>query len=171
MSKFFKCFLVCLLLLGLCACQAQQIDRSHDYMQAIGAYYTALAENRFTSLRQAMPAQVLDSLGLDAGELTNLVSKYNRTYGQNFTAIVSENGSVRLSKQQLDDLEAYLAQQYGIREAVQDAYLVEYTTEFSGIKSEKSTTEGIVVYQLDDNWYIDLQADATIESIRQLYNN
>lgn len=171
MSKFFKSFLVCVLLLCLCACQARSTDQPHDYMQAIEAYYTALSENRFTSLRQAMPAQVLDSLGLDAGELTNLVSKYTRTYGQNFTAAVSENGSVRLDQQQVADLQNYLAQEYGIKETIEDAYLVEYTADFSGIKSEESITEGIVVYQLDGVWHVDLQADATIDSIRQLYNN
>lgn len=171
MSKFFKCFLICLTLVGLCACGAQQAEQPHDYMQAIDAYYAALEQNRFTSLQQSMPPQVLDSLGLDAGELSNLISKYNTAYGLNFTVTVQENGSVQLDETQLEDLNAYLAQEYGISGSVQDAYLVEYNAAFAGIKAEKAMTEGIVVYRLDGEWYIDLQADATVDSIRKLYNN
>lgn len=168
MSKFFKCILLCLSLAGLCACQSA--SPSHEYMQAIDAYYDALEENQFTTLQQCMPAQVLDSLGLDAGELSNLVNHYSTHYGTDFAVTVTENGSARLDRAQLDDLSAYLAQQYGIDSDLQNAYLVEYTAEFDGSASANTLTQGVVVYQMRNDWYIDLQAGSTVDSIRRLYN-
>lgn len=168
MSRFFICVLLCLSLVGLCACQSE--PQSHDYMQAIDAYYNALEGNQFTALQQSMPAQVLDSLGLDAGELSNLVNHYSTNYGVDFAVTVTENGSARLDRAQLDDLSAYLAQQYDIDADLQDAYLVEYNAEFNGSESASALTQGVVVYKMSDDWYIDLQAGSTVDSIRQLYN-
>ncbi len=171
MPKFFKCVVIWILVLGLCACQMQGAPEPPAYMDALDNYYQALSSNNFAVLRQAMPAQVLDSLGLDAGELANLAHRYAQEYGDGYTVKVSENGSVRFDKTQLADLDEYLQRQYSIGGDLQDGYLVEYQADFSGSNGGKCITGGMVVYQLDGDWYIDLQADATVASIRQLYDN
>lgn len=154
-------------LLMLCACRAG--EQPNPYMQPIEGYYCALADNSFAELRQAMPSQTLDALGLDAGELANFQGKYNTMYGSGFRTSVSENGSVRLNAQQMADLQTYLVEEYGIRGKAKDAYLVEYTVSFSGAKQDQ-IVEALVCYALDNSWYIDPMAGASIASIRKLYN-
>lgn len=64
-----RLFALVLLLLLLAGCTAAP---EADYMAPVRAYCLALQNNDFSQLQQAMPAAVLSSNGLDAGELDEL---------------------------------------------------------------------------------------------------
>lgn len=178
LRKFLACLLSVFLIVSLAACQAAnkasdteetEKERS-EYMSAIDAYYAAFQDSDFSQLQLSMPPQVLDALGLDAGELANSADNYTAVYGSDLTITVEENGSVELNETQLSDLSSYLKREYGISAKPEDGYLVEHTADFSGSLSSRSFTEGLVVYQLDGRWYLDILADSGIDSIRALYD-
>jgi hypothetical protein len=171
------CALALALVLSLCSCrftdqtaESETEPKESVYMAPIDAYYTAFQNSDFTALQASMPASALDALGLDAGELSNSVSKYTAAYGSGFQVAVKESGSVQLDSEQLSDLSSYLKSEYGISTAPKDGYLVEYTAAFSGTET-KTLTESCVVYRLKSVWYMDICADANIDSIRALYDN
>ena len=64
-----RLFALVLLLLLLAGCTAAP---EADYMAPVRAYCLALQNNDLSQLQQAMPAAVLSSNGLDAGELDEL---------------------------------------------------------------------------------------------------
>lgn len=168
--------LVILLLLAACQMPDKAADLSgteaerSEYMSAIDAYYAAFQSRDFAQLQLSMPPQALDALGLDAGELANAAAHLSATYGSDLTITAEEDGSVQLGEQQLEDLASYLKREYGIAAQPQDGYLVEHTAVYTGSTSSNTFTEGLVVYQLDDQWYLDILADANVASIRALYN-
>lgn len=73
--RWFAALLTLVLLAGCTA--APEVD----YMAPVRAYCLALQNNDFTELQKAMPAAILSSDGLDAGELDELRALH-RTEGQ-----------------------------------------------------------------------------------------
>lgn len=71
-----RLFALVLLLLLLAGCTAAP---EADYMAPVRAYCLALQNNDFSQLQQAMPAAVLSSNGLDAGELDELRAPLSHT--------------------------------------------------------------------------------------------
>ena len=69
-----RLFALVLLLLLLAGCTAAP---EADYMAPVRAYCLALQNNDFSQLQQAMPAAVLSSNGLDAGELDELRAPFS----------------------------------------------------------------------------------------------
>lgn len=161
-----KIWIILAVMMLLVGCGAA--EQPSAYLAPVEQYYEAITTGDYEAMKQAMPRQVLDALGLDGGELMNLTNRLVEINGDTVSAEVEEKGSVRLSEKQRKDLSAYLGRDYGIKNAPEDGYLVEYTVTFA---ADQAQTEAVVVYQLEGQWYLDLTADNTVASIRALYEN
>lgn len=172
MKHWQKVISLTLTLLMLCLLMAgcEQPEQKTAYMAAIDNYYAAIVENDFAKMEKAMPAQALDALGMNAADLSGTNTRYAGRYGSDFTVKVKEKGGRQLNEKQSKDLATYLRGDYGISAALKDAYLVEFTLTISGSEDKQTHTEGYVVYQLGDTWYMDLWADANVPSIRSMYD-
>lgn len=159
-----------LTLIGLFAAGCTPPEQESAYFSAVQSYYSAIEKQDFAEMKQALPPQALDALGMNAADLLGTHTRYANQYGKSFTVSVKEKGSRALDEKQCKDLSAYLRGDYSISTPVSSAYLAEFTVRFSGELDEQSLSKGYVVYQLGEQWYMDLWADANVSSIRSLYD-
>lgn len=162
--------LALVLLIGMLTVGCKKREQKSAYLSAVENYYAAIQKNDFSKLQAAMPPQALDALGMNAADLSGKAASYSDTYGAEFTISVKELGSRQLDEAQCKDLSSYLRGDYGISEKIANAYLAEFEITVSGTKNTQTRSEGYVVYQLGDQWYMDLWADGNVESIRAIYD-
>ncbi|MCQ2419096.1 MAG: hypothetical protein MJ085_04850 [Clostridia bacterium] len=162
--------LALVLMIGMFAVGCKRPGQKSEYLVAVENYYAAISDNDFTKLQKAIPPQAIDALGMNETELSSKTASYSDIYGGNFTISIKEKGSRQLDKAQCNDLAAYLRGDYGITEPIQDAYLAEFKLKVSGEKGKQEILEAYVVYKIGGEWFMDLWADANVESIRAIYD-
>lgn len=151
-KSFLSCALCCGVLL-LCGCNTAP----KAYMAPVDAYCLALQNNDFAQMQLAMPAQVLNSEGIDAGELAEMRTGFVSDLGDIYTLTACEDTAKALSAADCSTLNAFLLSEYNYAATVTEAYLLDVTVWFSGDVTG-NLSMSTVVYCSGQTWYLDFNA-------------
>ena len=143
--------LLAALLLLLTACGA---STAAEYMAPVDAYCRALQDNDFSQLQQAMPAAVLNSEGLNAGELDELRTVFFPDVGEQYTLSARALSMEEFSPEECRELEAVLLREYACHMTVTEARQLSLKIHISG-KLEGDMQMNSVVYTDGTQWYVD----------------
>ena len=148
--------LVLALLLLLAGCTAAP---EADYMAPVRAYCLALQDNDFSRLQQAMPAAVLSSDGLDAGELDELRAPFLTDAAEHITIHADAVKTSDFTPKECAALQAYLLEEYVCSLDIDTAKLLKLHLCFGG-DMEGELTLPAVVYRANSRWYVEFSPPA-----------
>ena len=146
-----RLFALVLLLLLLAGCTAAP---EADYMAPVRAYCLALQNNDFSQLQQAMPAAVLSSNGLDAGELDELRAPFLTHTADSITIRADAVKTTDFTPKERAALQAYLFDEYVCKLDIDAAKLLKLHLRFGG-DMEGELTLPTVVYRANSRWYVE----------------
>ena len=147
---------VCFVLILLTACSSVA---PAPYMAPIQAYCLALQNHDFDQMRLAMPSAVLNSEGVDAGELDELRTVFVGSSGSDYTITAKERDSYRLSKDRCAALQNFLLEEYGCSLTVDEARVVDVRLQL-GETMDGTLDIRAVTYRSGEKWYVDFSASA-----------
>ncbi len=151
-----RLFALVLLLLLLAGCTAAP---EADYMAPVRAYCLALQNNDFSQLQQAMPAAVLSSNGLDAGELDELRAPFLTHAADSITIRADAVKTSDFTPKECAALQAYLFDEYVCKLDIDAAKLLKLHLCFGG-DMEGELTLPTVVYRANSRWYVEFSRQA-----------
>ena len=148
--------LLTLLVVLLAGCTASP---EADYMAPVRAYCLALENNDFSELQKAMPAAVLSSDGLDAGELDELRAPFTGQKNGKVTLKADAIKSYEFTHEECAALQQYLLDEYVCQLSIVKARLLKLRIAFGG-DMEGELMLPAVVYQANSVWYVDFNPEA-----------
>lgn len=148
--------LLALIALLLAGCTASP---ETDYMAPVRAYCQAIQDNDFARLRTAMPAAVLSSNGLDAGELDELLSPYLGSGTKELTITPDALRTRNFSPEECAKLQRYLSEEYDCLLSIDAANLLKLHLKIDGEMSGELTVFA-VVYRANSTWYVEFSQGA-----------
>lgn len=151
-----RLFALVLLLLLLAGCTAAP---EADYMAPVRAYCLALQNNDFSQLQQAMPAAVLSSNGLGAGELDELRAPFLTHTADSITIRADAVKTTDFTPKERAALQAYLFDEYVCKLDIDAAKLLKLHLCFGG-DMEGELTLPTVVYRANSRWYVEFSRQA-----------
>ncbi len=152
MKRIIPLLLVLLLFAG---CAAED----SVYMEPVHAYCEALQNNDFSRMESAMPAAVLNSEGLNAGELDELRTVFFADAGMEYTLSPKELKAEDFSREECDTLQTFLLEEYNCRLAVAEAKQLRLRIHLGG-EIEGDMEFYAVVYSDGTQWYVDFNTGA-----------
>ena len=151
---WFAALLTLVLLLAGCTAAPEV-----DYMAPVRAYCLALQNNDFAQLQKAMPAAVLSSDGLDAGELDELHAPFTGQKDGKVTVKADAVKSYEFTAEECAALQQYLLKEYVCRLSIDKARLLKLRVEFGG-DMEGELMLPAVVYRANSRWYVEFSPEA-----------
>lgn len=148
--------LLVLIVLLLAGCKASP---ESDYMAPVRAYCQAMQDNDFARLRAAMPAAVLSSSGLDAGELDEPLSPYLGGGAKDLTITADALRTKNFSPKECAELQRYLSEEYDCVLSIDAANLLKLHLKMDGEMSGELTVYA-VVYRANSTWYVEFSPEA-----------
>lgn len=147
MKRIIPLFLALLLLAG---CSSKDLA----YMAPIQAYCEALENNDFSRMQEAMPAAVLNSEGMNAGELEELRRVFFADAGTEYTLEARPLKAEDFSIEDCQRLQAFLLEEYGCRLEVAEAKRLRLRLDLGG-ELKGDVEFYAVVYSDGTQWYVD----------------
>ena len=155
MKKCLPALLLALVLL-LAGCTATP---EADYMAPVRAYCLALQNNDFSQLEKAMPAAVLSSNGLDAGELDELRAPFLMKSAEDVTLRADAVKTTDFTPKECAALQAFLYNEYVCKLDIEAAKLLKLNLRFGG-DMEGELSLPAVVYRANSRWYVEFSRGA-----------